>query len=58
MNDVAYVEGQVSTAQKGPMDVEGVVVYMQPEEAKISIFEMEGILSLHRHKFWLKLDAP
>ncbi len=52
------MEGQVSTAQKGPMDVEGVVVYMQPEEAKISMFEIEGILSLHGHKFWLKLDAP
>jgi hypothetical protein len=56
--EFSYAEGQTSTAQKGPVDVRGVVEYVHPEFTKMSVFTMKGILFFHEHMFWLNFDAP
>ena len=54
---VGEMELHVSTAQKGPADVEGVALKVHPELAKIFRFLMRGIVFLHAHKFWLNAVA-
>jgi hypothetical protein len=41
----------VPTAQKGPSDEVGVALKVHPEDAKMSVFVMDGIVSFHGHKF-------